>query len=329
VKNTSFEIDGSLVELDGEIYNYQETPQGNFRASSPRLNPFELITTLKQFNALFRAQGGRIPWRRWERTLPQFFPRTVALEQFVCSVKANQGKLTLETAAFRTLDGSAELRGEVEWPAEKPRFWITLQVDRASLAKYFEALAPGKEILEGNLFYQGRFEGEGGGREAIMKSLTGQGFVSVTNGEWHSFNLSSSVRSFEPFEALIPQGASDGTPFYDLKVAWSYKEGKFETGHLVLHSDDFWVEGEGNLSLDGILNTRLGVYLSKELTRKILESWGEADEAKEKQLGPIPFLLVGNLMEPRLSSDERQLEGFMEEVRSRKLRKILHEPFKE
>ena len=150
----------------------------------------------------------------------------------------------------------------------------------------------------------------------------------MTNGEWLDLDLAGVLKNLPPFENL-PSPKIRSLPFYDLKAGWRLKEGKFETQDLVLNTEDFWIEGEGNLSLKGILNSRLQVYLSKPLTEKMFQTWKAETATEGKQLGPIPLLVVGNLTRPEPRVDERTAESILEAIRTRKFRQVLHRPFVE
>jgi hypothetical protein len=135
------------------------------------------------------------------------------------------------------------------------------------------------------------------------------------------------ISRLQPLEnAALPQGAP--TAFNDFKITWTYAGGKFDASSFILYSDPFWAEGKGTLSLDGALNGRLEVYLSNLLTQKVLESWGHKGKAEDQRIGPFPFLLVGNFSSPGVQEDERQMENFLSDVKARRFRRILADPFK-
>ncbi len=327
IKDAALEVAGSPVQFEAEIYNFQDVPQGTLNVSSPRLDLVAFVQMLRELRAFSPTWGSKIPWRKVQRFLRESFPGPAPLEQFNLNFKAGENKLIFENLGFRVLDGDFTFRGEIDWPAERPRFWVEAEVEKLSLAKYFETLRAPERAWEGNLFFQGRFEGEGLLLEGPPSDLQGRGSVSVTNGEWHGLRLGNAIEELEVFGDLSFEGAGDHIRFHDLKTGWTYKEGKFQSEDFLLHSDNFWVEGKGTLSPQGILNLRLDTYLSKPLTQDLLNAWGVDEEADERQVGPIPFLLVGSLAGPELKSDEGRMEDFLEAVREHKLRKILHEPF--
>jgi hypothetical protein len=327
IKEAAFDVAGSPVQFDVDIYDLQEAPQGTLRATSPRLNLPAFVQTLRELSVVSPEWRRKIPWRRVQRFLKQSFPRPVPLEEMALDLKAQDKKIILQKLEFRALDGSFSARGEADWPAPEPRFRFETEVDRLSLAKLLESLGSPGEGWEGNLFLQGRFEGGGLPGETFSRSLKGQGSLSLTNGEWHGLSLKRAVAELGAFGDFSFEEVPDRMLFHDLKADWTFKEGKFESESLLIHSEDFWVEGKGSLSQEGALNLGLDLYLSKSLTQKVLDAWVVDEEAGGRQLGPMPFLVVGNLVRPELKPDERQMEKFLEDARARKFRKILREPF--
>lgn len=328
IKKAHLMIGGSPLEVKTEIYDLKEHPRGTLEITSSGLDPFALIEHLKELSSSVFPRQKLFSWERIDTAMNRFLPKPILWEDFVASLKIEGEKLFLEDLKFRILEGSLKLQGQMDLPPAKPGFWFDIQLDRIGLARYFEGLGGSQKILEGNLFFKGRFhQGEGGILEEAKKSLIGEGTLLVTNGEWPALDLANPLKLLEPFQK-VDLGTSRSTPFSDLRAGWHYREEKFETDDFLLRSEDFWVEGAGNLSRQGVLNSRLEVYLSKFLTEKIFQSWQALDRTEGKQLGPIPFLLVGNLVQPEARIDEGMVEPLLKAIRTRKFRKVLREPFK-
>lgn len=318
IKGATFEMGGASLQIDSEIYSPGEHPQGTFRLTSPALEPFALLEDLKEGARFSRSQWARLA--KMEAATKRFLPSSVALENLVLDVKIQHGKLMLESLGFQALEGSLRFQGARDWPSENPAFWLETHVERVSLSRYFEGLGNPEPNLEGNFFFTGKLEGQGA-------ALSGQGSLSITNGEWRSLDLVQPLRNLKPFQD-IPQG-SGSTRFHDIKANWKYGGGKFDSEDFLLNSDDFWIEGKGNLSTSGVLNSRLDIYLSKSFTEERLRAWKVLEELDGKQLGPIPYLVVGNLAKPEPKIDDRLVAPFLEAVLAKKFRRILKKPFKE
>ena len=322
IKKGVFEVGNSSLQTEIEIYNLKEHPEGTIRFTSPHLEPQSLLDNLKAFPL------GSLPWRKIRQGMDRFLPRSFSLENLSLQLKIQQEKWVLEAMKFQAFEGEARLQGERTGTSEKPSFWLGVTLERIPLARYLEELRKPEKILEGNLFLKGKFQGTGKTEKEIFGGLKGEGSVSLTNGEWHGLPLHETLRSLEFLKSLAGEREAS-LAFSDLKANWKLGEEKFETDDLLIHSQDVWCEGEGSLTLKGVLNSRLDVYLSPSLTEKVFDAWGSRGDSEGKQLGPIPVLVVGSLKKPEARIDERSMEPFLQAVQSRRYRKILHRPFKE
>jgi len=327
VKDTSFELGNSPIRVEMEIFNWGTNPQGIAKITSPHLDPFAVLENLKMLAPFVVSAGKRGMFNQLEEGAYQFFPKSFVLEKLEIGLKAQSGKIAIEHMDFEALDGNFHLRGETEWPAEKPNFSFETELEHVHLAKYFEQMGQSEKILDGNLFFKGKFQGQGIKSEEISNRLSGEGTLSITNGDWRSVDLMKAVSSLESFGSLQTY-ATGSTLFHDLKAGWKFSKSKFETDDLLLISDHLWVEGKGNLSLEGQLNSRFEIYFSEPLTAKILDSWNASERASGKQLGPFPFLLIGHLQKTEMKPDEKSMGSFLEAVRNRRFRRILHAPFR-
>jgi len=328
IKDSSFKVSGFPIHIETEIFSLGERPQGKIQFRSPQLDLFSLFENLEPFHPLFLSGKGRDSWKEFREGLQDYLPKPFALENFSLNLLVQEGKFVLENLTFQSLDGQWGFGGEWEGGFGKPIFRIEADLDRVSLARYFEGRGRADGMISGNLFFKGKFRGEGIKPEDISNYLSGQGTISITNGEWESLKLMNSLIALEPLASLASY-RSETTPFLDLKASWDYSHGKFGTRDFLLYSDHLWVEGEGNLSLEGNLNSRLQIFLSKPLTELVLTSWGAGGKAEGKQLGPFPFLLVGGLTRAEAKPDERLISPFLLSIQNRRFREILHAPFNE
>lgn len=324
INDAIFTLGNSPIQMETQIYNADKKPQGTIQITSAKLEPFVVWDNLKEFQTLIQKKVGRR--EEIESALNRLVPKSLHFENFSLNVKLQEDKWTLHHLTFEILGGQLAFQGEWDRSQETPNFWIALQSQRMSLAPYFEEL--GGRVLEGNLFFDGKFKAQGANLDEVHQSLAGEGNLSITNGEWAFLDLTSPLKGLVPLQSLpTPQHRS--LSFHDLKANWRFKDGKFETDDFILNAEDFWIEGKGNLSLAGVVNSRLEVYLSKFLTEQMFKTWEAAEEPDGKQLGPIPLLLVGNVKKPEPRIDDRMAESFLESVRTRKFRNVLHKPFLE
>ncbi|MBI2167752.1 MAG: hypothetical protein HYU34_05910 [Candidatus Omnitrophica bacterium] len=332
LRDTRFEVKNSPVEMEAEITTPAETPKPTVTLRSSHLEIFSLVEEIRELATLLKVPP---VWLQkvssTETLLKGFLPASTVLEDFELKIRPGPDKLLLENLEFRAFDGTFKFHGERDWPSENPNFWFEVNSDRVRLARYFEEQDPKGKIFEGNLFFNGRFQGTGRTLAEISTILSGQGSVSITNGEWFGLDLAKPLGALRAREGKtlfqdFSNRTSGSTPFSDLTSRWTYGQGKFETKDNIINTGDFWVEGEGNLALDRTLNARLSLYLSDPETRRFLKSWGPTVMSDGKLLGPLPLLLVGSLSQPEVRTDETLLGPFLEAVDSRRFRKILREP---
>ena len=325
VNSARFGLGSSSLQMETEIFNLEKNPRGRLELSSPHLDLFEVLENLKEFRPL-RKKFGR--WDALEENLSRFFPQPSVFENLSLHLKIEDHKTVLQNLEFEAWGGKLGFEGEWGGGGEKPDFWVTLRLQDVNLARYFEERGNQNKILEGNLFFSGKFQGKGNQWNELWPPASGQGSLSITNGEWPSLDLATPLKILTPLQALATSH-SRSLPFNDLKANWKFKEGKFDTEDLILNTEDYWIEGKGNLLLKGVLNSRLEIYLSPALTDQVLKSWQAPETAEGRQLGPIPLLLVGNVARPEPRIDTQLAESFLESIRSRKFRRILRKPFLE
>ncbi len=327
VQDSTFKLGNSLMVVDMELYHLDGKPQGIVSVISPHFDPFEALEHLKEFAPKFIPYAQTVPWNGIQETLSRFLPPAVPLEEMGLSLKIKDNHWTVQNFEFQALNGIFHFEGALEKLAEKYDFQLDSEINRMSLARYFEQKLQAEKVLEGNLFFKGRFEASAEKLEDLPKKIGGEGTLAITNGEWHSLDFVAPLNRLEPFEKLdLPETPS--LSFYDLKTGWKYEEGKFETKDFLIHAQDLWMEGEGNLSVDGTVNARINLNFSKLLTEKAFSSWGFREEPQGKQLGPIPFLLVGSLKNPQPRLDDQRVIPLLEAIHSQALHRILREPFK-
>lgn len=327
VKESRMVFGNSPVQINAELFNLHDNPSGSLNVLSEGLEPHAFLENLKAVEPLW-TMGGFLPGlpQRTEEFVRHLLPPGVPLKEWVLSVKTGPEKLVLEELSFQALGGSVRLHGESQWPAEKPVFWFEIETSRVGLARYGSGGGTGRKALEGNLFLNGRFKGRGFKPEEVAEHLSGQGTFSVTNGEWEALDLIGALSALAPLRGVaFPK--SPPTPFNDLKGTWNYSGGKYEVPEFLLYSRDLWVEGKGHLSQELALNARLEVYLSRDLTQRVLKAWKTEGKSEGKQLGPFPFLLLGKLSRPEVRPDERRMESFLEDLEARRFRRILAKPF--
>gem|GEM_PF-2221768 len=326
IRDLVLKLGETSLQAQAEIFNFFENAQGHFEILSPQVEMESLLKNLESIHLMSHFQTAFPYWPQVQTELRRFLPASVPLEEFSLKAEVAPHKLTLKEMEFRVFAGGVRLGAEIDRSGESPRFSLQVQLDQINLSRYFEAQRTKELWLDGNLFLSGHLNAEGWEPGGFSKALTGAGALSVTNGEWHAIDLIAPVRNLAPFAPVL-SGSSQTTPFHDLKAEWKYRDGRFETEDILIHTPDYWIEGKGNLTLEGMLNSRFDVYLSEGLTQKLLDSWKADEMASNRLLGPIPMLVVGPLKKPELKIDDRSFERFLESLRARRFRRLLRQPF--
>jgi uncharacterized protein involved in outer membrane biogenesis len=119
---------------------------------------------------------------------------------------------------------------------------------------------------DGSLNVRGR---TGESPDALAKTLTGNGFVAISDGKFASFDLMKQVELLGRLVNLPTGGA--GTAFRSLKANLRFDRGRMTTSALQLLMDDLSVTGEGAMQLGDAPTVDYGLLarLSPGLTRRV------------------------------------------------------------
>lgn len=213
---------------------------------------------------------------------------------------------------FGIYDGRVTSNFWVDTTNPLPAFGVDLELERISLARMRR---PGERpVLDGSLFLVGHARGEGFSPDDLNNKLTGSGKLMLTNGEFHTVDVLGSLASVGQFVGLQP-GSTGTTRFHDVTGGFVIQKGKIQTDHILIHSDDLYVDAAGDVDLEGNLNFRLQTALSEELSRRIYPDLKVGD-----RLGPIPLLLTGKISDPVLAPD---VQDFLSNLATQSLEKII------
>ncbi|MBS1787631.1 MAG: AsmA family protein [Acidobacteria bacterium] len=118
---------------------------------------------------------------------------------------------------------------------------------------------------DGTVDIRGRNEAAG-----MAQSLTGNGFISITNGKFMSFDLMKQVEVLGKL-ANLPTGGA-GSAFRSLKSNLRFDRGKLTTDGLQLVMDDMQVNGNGWMQLGNNPTVSYGLLakISPALSKKVL-----------------------------------------------------------
>ncbi|MBI3317430.1 MAG: AsmA family protein [Candidatus Omnitrophica bacterium] len=334
IRKGGVELGESKVLLKARVRRLPDKPAIKAQIQSPHFIPetfFEEFDLLL-FGRLNENQRGY--YQKVKQALGSLFPDRKALEDLKMEVNYKDGKWLIDSMDFDAYDGKARFKGEMDFTAPEPLYKVGGEIDRWSLARLLEG-GKWQDLITGNLFLKGSLEGFGFDPEGWEERVKAEGRFSITQGELASIDLLGALADIPKFSYLKNLESKDSkTPFDDIQASfkWAEEDGvkdeeqinkKFITRNLVLLSDDLYVEGEGDVLREGILNYRFNVYLPPMRMEETLASLiVQIKREGEKRLGPIPFLLSGPLSQPELKPDPALLPQILEEIEKKKIQKI-------
>lgn len=195
------------------------------------------------------------------------------------------------------------------------------EVNQVSLAKFFDRNPKAPKLMNGNLFLRGGFEGNSADPKTWQEGFLSQGVISITNGEFNTFSMFKTISGITGLSQLA-QEVRETTAFDDFQAGFKVENGKLVTEKVSLISGEIKAEGDGEVSLEGLLNYRINAYLSTAAVRGVLGDSLGADGVND-YLGPIPMLLSGEWEAPELKTDPSSIAEFAENLAKKKTQKVL------
>ncbi|GEM_PF-5341837 len=203
------------------------------------------------------------------------------------AVLAFKGReVVIDSIVFDSLQGSVKSSGNVDFSGRNPRFHLVSRVRDVSVEG-----AAGVFIKKENSPVKGRisFEidctGEGGGWQAIQRSISGSGMSKIYGGSIEGFNIAGVIfnrlSTYPGMSELFSQEIeirypevfkSRNTRFRNWSSDFVIDNGRLKTRNLVLQASDYSLNGRGsidmNMNLDLNVNFQIGKALSGDLMKK-------------------------------------------------------------
>ncbi|MBI4388464.1 MAG: hypothetical protein HY582_05425, partial [Candidatus Omnitrophica bacterium] len=324
--NTHFSVQIKMFFYEKKLYVVIQSPA------------LDLRNFVLQFEKVFQVLAlskDLVDWEKLEQTVANLVQPSVNLENFTLGVVKEGEKLRIENLSFDVYGGRVAMTGWIDFsssepppapsdsqgavnpppPVVEPAYEFRFEIQNVSLARMLrrDIAVP----VEGNLFSVVHVSGKGFSKEAVQTQLKGEGSVSITNGEFRTFDIVGSLGQVAELVGL-GQFISGTTRFHDMKAEFQIANGKVTTDHIFLYSNDFDIDASGEADFDGNLNFRLDTVLSNALSRKIDRRLNDTD-----RLGPIPLLLTGKIDSPSLRPDPSLIQDFLRNLIERQLGKIL------
>ncbi|MDP3920923.1 MAG: AsmA-like C-terminal region-containing protein [Candidatus Omnitrophota bacterium] len=311
LNDTRFEIGGAPIALDLAVYGIAGDRKAKLTLKSPSLEPVRVLKAAKNVVHGWWGRAGFLESRELETFLLDGFPEGTQCQNLELALEYEDRIWKISELKFNAYDGDVDVQGELDLTSEIPIYWAHSTINRLSFARFLGRRDAPKRVLDGNFFLDMSFTGQGTRPVEWREHLLGEGAFTLTNGEFYTFDVLDAIGNVPELRSATTY-SSGTTPFHDVTARFFLKGGKVLTEELVLVSDDAWAQAEGELTLDGMLNFGLRVYLESSLAKQIFEDAAMNWKASEAEaFGPIPLLLSGPLGNPDLKVDPAIVPGLM------------------
>ena len=255
--------------------------------------------------------------------------------------------ISLDEMTLNVLSATINASGTYNMSSPKPTFDLKTQIQGLSLTNITRSIFHSQyDHIRGSSDFIINLSGSGNTWEEIKPTLSGMSKISLTEGELANFNIAEGVLSgitgVSGLSGLISSSLKSKYPsvfknkntvFYDLKSVLKIKEGKINFNDLILKSTDYFVKGDGWVSLDKGVNVNGVLNLSEQFSDDLIANAGFVKYLRnnENQI-QIPFNLSGILPnvspKPDLSFVVKSLQGAVidrgkEELEKRIIDKIM------
>ena len=293
----------TTLDASGEI-DLAPRVDARLRVKANRLDVDELLALASAFappKTTTRAPGtaDRMPARIAARLSAETASAAgVMVRQFATDLEVVGGRLSLSPLTFQLFGGRyqgslAASLGETIAATLRSRL---MDLDVAQLAEF----GGSGGAITGRLTGAGDFSGAGLDMARLLRSIHGDGTVSIVNGTIQHLNLVPTVVLFFGRPAPDRRPASDAFQRLDATVAIANRVVTAQA--LSLHSTDADIVGTGTLNLDtsrldGRLDMSLSEALSAQAGRDLYRYTREGNRVV------LPATIGGTLGSPRLAID--------------------------
>ncbi|GEM_PF-7050361 len=305
LKDFKFEIGNSAFFAEGKMFQ-QPDAKWLIDLRAPKFDVADFALQIRKAAEAMNLTDQNFNWNSVENSVQQFFSPTETIEQLEAQIVFSEKHFLIPKIKFLVFGGTVSGRAAFDQSQEIPTSFLELDIQRLSLSQMQSSKS--EPVVDGNLFSYVTLTGQGPFDSGWLDRLKGKGSVSVTNGEFHTLDLLGNLGQIAQLTTLN-SFKSGATRFDDIRGDFEIANRKLTTKNTMLVSDDFQIEGQGDMSFEGILNFRLSVYLSPALSQRISPRLGE-----NSRLGPIPVLIVGPVAKPEVHQDPLLITSFLQNL---------------
>lgn len=206
------------------------------------------------------------------------------IQQCAANVKLQGGKLTTTLAQATMFEGKGSGSLTVDGSGATPALGINMQVSGANIQSLLHTLSGVDKIAgQGNFTLQAN--GAGPHMDAIVRSLSGKGNLSVADGAILGINIAQSLRNITK-PLAVKAKEDERTDFSELKGSYVIAGG-------VLSNQDFFMKAP-LLRLDGKGTVDLGAQRMDYIMKPSLVASLEGQGGKDDLTGiKVPFAIKG------------------------------------
>lgn len=303
IKGVQFDLGESRFYIEGKMLG-KPKPRWLIAVESPEIVAQDFFAQIDKGREAIGIKQEAVDFKSVMEALNRLVPPDEVFEHLEAQIVLDGTRVLVPHFELDAYGGHLSLESMADLSEAGPKTVIDVNIQKLNLAR----MQTEKEILDGNLYLVASLHGDGPFNSGWLDRLSGEGTFSITNGELHTIDLLSGLGQIAEL-AILGTFKSGTTRFNDVGGDLVLESRQVETKNLVLLSDDFQVEGGGDIDLEGNLNYRLSVYLSPTLSRRIAPKIGE-----NMRLGPIPILVVGTIENPSVRTDPMLIQTFLQNL---------------
>jgi AsmA protein len=323
VDNLAAQLGSSQINGWAQVKNFDQ-PSANFDLKASQLNITELRQTLASGQAAQskKSSAGSI------RADGQLAVGKLILEGLTATdmqskvTMVNQ-VITLDPLSLRLFGGAYQGSARIDQSQNPVEIALNGKFNGLDINQFLSSSGQRSAIYgraDGSLNVRGRV---GDSPDALARTLTGNGFIAISDGKFASFDLMKQVELLGKLVNLPTGGA--GTAFRSLKASLRFDRGRMTTSALQLLMDDLSVTGEGSMQLGDAptVDYDLLARLSPGLTRRVMPQSGDAGSPLQgiskitSKLGNffmeqdsmvVPIKMSGSINQPTFGLNSSMLE---------------------
>lgn len=316
IGSSSFKLDGRMSDIVpylADPTNATVKPDINFELNSPYLNLDELIALVKIDSTQIEKESpaedslsakmmtditamGELDIKRAVYAL-------VEIDNFKGFLDFRDNVLHLEQAEAKVYQG--DLNGEVivdyENP-ENPQFMLDFKADRMNLNSAMTRVTSLDDVIFGEANLSSSFSGKIGDPAEVLRQLTANGEMLVSDGELKNFPLLKQITDKLGFKAY------ESSEFRDLQSRFKVEDGRVKLDDLKFSMGQSNWTFDGSVGFDGSLDYDVAIELPNSMVSGsgLLSDLDSFLGGGDKRL-TIPIHLGGNYNSPQIKVDRSKL----------------------